>query len=143
MFWIWLTCSLCKPIPIPTPSRPDTYFALYLLILTSQVVCNMETIDQHFSCPSRLQHCTKEASCILFYFIFLVQCFPMQQLSRNHTLRQKLILSAQNMGSNFEPFILTTDDSTRGKFVRTHGLCISYTLYAPALNPSIIHVLQQ
>lgn len=56
----------------------------------------------------------------------------------------EVILNTQNLGSNFKTFKLTTDDpTTQGKFVRTHSLCISYTLYAPALNLSIIHILQQ
>lgn len=55
----------------------------------------------------------------------------------------EVTLDAQTTGSNFETSKLTTDDSTLGKLVQTHGLCISYTLYAPALNFSIIHILQQ
>lgn len=53
----------------------------------------------------------------------------------------EVILNTQNIGSNFKTFKLTTDDPTLGKFVRTHSLCISYTLYAPALSLSIIHIL--
>lgn len=54
-----------------------------------------------------------------------------------------MILNTQNVGSNFKTLKLTTDDSTLGKFVRTHSLCVLYTLYAPALNHCIIHILQQ
>lgn len=53
----------------------------------------------------------------------------------------EVILNTQNMGPNFKTCYLTTDDPTLGKFVQTHSLCILYTLYALALNLSIIHIL--
>lgn len=55
----------------------------------------------------------------------------------------EVILNTQNIGSSFETFELTTDASTRGKFARTHGPRISCTLYGPALNLPLIHILQQ
>lgn len=115
--------------------------------LPSQVICNMG--DKHrrlaFQLPimtPTLKEPLQQKRLLLFYFYFGL---VLSQLTTKQEpyFEAEVILNTQNFGSNFKTLKLTTDTSTPGEFVRTHSLCISYTLYAPALNLSIIHILQQ